>query len=60
MYLTIYVLPTFVFGIVYTVSMVIVTVLEVIKVKIVKPRGLAYVFFALLAIAVMVFYIVTV
>ena len=60
MYLTINVLPTYIFGIVYTVSMVIVTALEVIKVKIVKPRGLAYVFFALLAIAVIVLYIVTV
>ena len=39
--------------------MVIVTVLEVIKVKIVKPRGIAYVFFAILAIAVITLYIIT-
>ena len=59
MYLTINVLPSFIFMIVYTASMVIVTVLEVIKVKIVKPRGIAYVVFAILAIAVIALYIIT-
>lgn len=59
MYLTINVLRPYVFMIVYTVSMVIVTVLEVIKVKIVKPKGIAYAFFAILAIAVIALHIIT-
>ncbi len=59
MYLTVNVLTWDVFMIVYTVSMVVITVLEVIKVKIVKPKGLAYAFFAILAIAVITLYIIT-
>ncbi len=59
MYLTGNVLTQDVFMIVYTISMAVVTVLEVIKVKIVKPKGLAYAFFAILAIAVIVLYIIT-
>ncbi len=60
MYLTVKVLSPDVFEIVFTLSMVLITILEVIKVKIVKPKGLAYAFFALLAIAVIVLYIVVI
>ena len=59
MYLTIFILPSNAFVVVYTISMVVVTVLEVIKVKIAKPKGLAYAFFGILAIAVIALYIIT-
>lgn len=59
MYLTVNILPSNIFVIVYTISMAAVTVLEVIKVKIVKPKGIAYAFFAILAIAVITLYIIT-
>ena len=57
MYLTVKILPGEIFAVVYTLSMVIVTILEVIKVKIVKPKGLAYAFFGILAIAVIALYV---
>ncbi len=59
MYLTINILGSDAFMIVYTLSMVVVTVLEVLKIKIVKPKGLAYLFFGILAIAVIALYIIT-
>ena len=59
MYLTVNIFRSDVFMIVYTLSMVVVTVLEVLKIKIVKPKGLAYLFFGILAIAVIALYIIT-
>ncbi|MBP5553272.1 MAG: CDP-alcohol phosphatidyltransferase family protein [Lachnospiraceae bacterium] len=59
MYLTINILSPEVFVIVYTFSMIAVTVLEVLKIKIAKPRGLAYIFFGVLAIAVIALFIIT-
>jgi len=59
MYLTVNILGSDAFMIVYTLSMVVVTVLEVLKIKIVKPKGLAYLFFGILAIAVIALYIIT-
>lgn len=59
MYLTVNIFRSDVFMIVYTLSMVIVTVLEVLKIKIAKPKGLAYLFFGILAIAVIALYIIT-
>jgi CDP-diacylglycerol--serine O-phosphatidyltransferase len=59
MYLTINLLGSDAFMIIYTLSMVAVTVLEVLKIKIAKPKGLAYLFFGILAIAVIALYIIT-
>ena len=59
MYLTVNIFRSDVFMIVYTLSMVAVTVLEVLKIKITKPKGLAYLFFGILAIAVIALYIIT-
>lgn len=59
MYLTVNIFRSDVFMIVYTLSMVAVTVLEVLKIKIAKPKGLAYLFFGILAIAVIALYIIT-
>lgn len=59
MYLTVNIFRSDVFMIVYTLSMVVVTVLEVLKIKIAKPKGLAYLFFGILAIAVIALYIIT-
>ena len=59
MYLTVNILGSDAFMIVYTLSMVAVTVLEVLKIKIAKPKGLAYLFFGILAIAVIALYIIT-
>ena len=59
MYLGIHVLTGNAFVIVYTLSMIVVTVLEILKIKIAKPKGLAYVFFGILAIAVIALYVIT-
>ena len=60
MYLSVNILTENAFVIVYTLSMAVVTVLEVLKIKIAKPKGLAYVFFGVLAIAVITMYIITI
>ena len=60
MYLSVNILTGNAFVIVYTLSMAVVTVLEVLKIKIAKPKGLAYVFFGVLAIAVIAMYIITI
>lgn len=59
MYLTVNIFRSDVFMIVYTLSMIAVTVFEVLKIKIAKPKGLAYLFFGILAIAVIALYIIT-
>ena len=58
-YLSKHIIPGNAFVIVYTLSMVAVTVFEVLKIKIAKPKGIAYAFFGILAIAVIAFYIIT-
>ena len=60
MYLSVNILTGNAFVIVYTLSMAVVTVLEVLKIKIAKPKGFAYVFFGVLAIAVIAMYIITI
>ena len=59
-YLLKYVTPDTVFQVLYTVAILVVTVLELIKVKIAKPRGIAYGFFGLLAVGAIVLYMVIV
>ena len=59
MYLSKYILTGNAFVIVYTISMAAVTVLEILKIKIVKPKGLAYAFFGILAVAVIAIYVIT-
>ena len=59
MYLSKYILTGNAFVIVYTISMAAVSVLEILKIKIVKPKGLAYAFFGILAVAVIAIYVIT-
>ena len=37
--------------------MAVIALLEVLRIKVIKPRGIAYVFFGLLAIAMLVIYL---
>lgn len=49
-----------VFQIVYAATLVIIAVLGVLRVSVVKPRGVAYICFGLLAIALLVLYLVVI
>ena len=57
-YLIKYVVSGEVFEIIYSLVILVVTLLYVLKVKIIKPRGAAYGFFALLAVVMLVLYLV--
>ena len=50
------VLPENAFNLLFTICILAVSTLELLKVKIVKPRGLAYAFFALLAVVLILLY----
>ena len=50
------VLPENAFTLLFTICILAVSALELLKVKIVKPRGLAYAFFALLAVVLILLY----
>ena len=56
-YLTKYVLAANVFDFIYTLTILVVTGLYIFKIKVIKPRGIAYVLFALLAIIMLVIYV---
>ena len=58
LYLVKYVLASNVFELFYTILIFVVAALFVLKVKIVKPRGIAYAFFGLLSIVMLVLYLV--
>lgn len=57
-YLLTYVLTKEAFLIVYGLFMLAIAILNVLNIKIVKPRGIAYIFFALLAIIMLVLFLV--
>ena len=58
LYLAKYVLASNIFEIFYTLLIFVVAALFVLKVKMVKPRGIAYAFFGLLSIVMLVLYLV--
>uniref|UniRef100_UPI0040566AE3 CDP-alcohol phosphatidyltransferase family protein n=1 Tax=Acetatifactor sp. TaxID=1872090 RepID=UPI0040566AE3 len=56
-YLLKYLMPQNVFVAVYTVAVGMIAILNILDIKVVKPRGLAYVFFAVLAIVMLVLFL---
>lgn len=56
-YLLNYIAPLNVFNIIYTILIVLVAILNIINIKIKKPKGIAYLFFSLLAIIMLVLYL---
>jgi len=56
-YLFKYIIPLNIFNILYTVLILLVAMLNIINVKIKKPKGIAYLIFPLLAIIVLVLYL---
>ena len=52
-------LPENIFVIIITASVAIVSALEILKVKVIKPKGAAYAFFGIIAIALIVVYLGT-
>ena len=55
-YLLKYILPLNLFNIIFTISIYLVSVLNVLNIKLLKPKGIAYLFFSFLAIIVLVLY----
>ena len=56
-YLLKYILPLNIFSIIYTVLIAIVAVLNIINIKIIKPKGMAYLVFSSLAIIMLILYL---
>ena len=56
-YLLKYILPLNIFSIIYTALIGIVAVLNIINIKIIKPKGMAYLVFSLLAIIMLILYL---
>ena len=56
-YLLKYILPLNIFSIIYTILIAIVAVLNIINIKIIKPKGMAYLVFSLLAIIMLILYL---
>lgn len=56
-YLFKYILPLNIFNIIFTISIYIVSLLNILNIKFLKPKGIAYLFFSLLAIIVLVLYL---
>jgi len=56
-YLLKYVLPLNIFNIIFTISIYIVSLLNVGNIKFSKPKGIVYLFFSLLAIGVLILYL---
>ena len=54
------VFPETVFAVLFTSCILVISALELLKVKIVKPRGLAYAFFALLAVVLIILYCIVI
>ena len=57
-YLLRYFISAGIFEIIYSVIILIVAALYIFKVKVIKPKGIAYVFFGILAIVMLVIYLV--
>lgn len=56
-YLLKYILQLNIFSIIYTMLIAIVALLNIINIKIIKPKGIAYIFFSLLAIIMLILYL---
>lgn len=56
-YLLKYILPLNIFSIIYTMLIAIVALLNIINIKTIKPKGIAYIFFSLLAITMLILYL---
>lgn len=56
-YLLKYIMPIDVFKIIYTLIILLVAILNILNIKIAKPRGIAYVLFSILAIAMLGLYL---
>ena len=56
-YLLKYIIPLNIFNILYTALIILVAVLNIINIKIKKPKGIAYLIFPLLAIIILVLYL---
>ena len=56
-YLLKYIIPLNIFNIIFTSLIVVVSLLNIINIKIKKPKGIAYLIFSLLAIVVLVLYL---
>ena len=57
-YLLSLVIPENIFPVIYALVILGVSALEVLKVKVIKPKGAAYIFFGLLAIVMLIVYLV--
>lgn len=57
LYLIKNIFPLKIFNVIFTISIYIVSLLNVANIKVVKPKGKAYLFFAILAIGVLVLYL---
>lgn len=57
-YLLSFVMEADIFRLIYTLTVLVVAILYVLKIKIIKPRGIAYALFAVLAIVMLVLYLV--
>ena len=56
-YLLSYVIPFNIFTIIYTILIAVVAMLNILKIKIIKPKGVAYLIFPILAIITLVLYL---
>ena len=56
-YLFKYILPLNIFDIIFTLSIYLVSLLNILNIKFLKPKGMAYLFFSLLAIIVLILYL---
>ena len=56
-YLLKYILPLNIFRIIYSILIILVAMLNIINIKIKKPKGIAYLIFSLLAIIVITLYV---
>ena len=56
-YLLKYIVPSNVFNAIFTLLIGLVAILNIVKIKFIKPKGKAYLFFGILAIAVLVLYL---
>ena len=57
-YLLSLILEKNIFMIIYAVVIAVVAVLQILKIKIIKPKGIAYVFFGLLAIVLITVFLI--
>lgn len=58
LYLLSYAVTTQIFTIIYSLAILLVATLNILNIKVIKPKGIAYLFFALLAIIMLILFLV--